>query len=339
MKTATPSHYWTVPAEPAGTQARGPGLPTAPRPVIEVRSHRRLRGPYTGAGAVLRHAVPELMAIDRELVAARAAEIVTMAPELTAIIPAAPQTLTNLASSEERTRFYPAVRTLRLSHGATELLTDWARLAHPGGVVLSFLDLDDADPCDREFVSVLLRRCDPAVLTVIAEAGGPQPGRTAAADDPLGKALARYATQAARNPQPAPDRPGASEPAGWRALTSPSSSSIQTARTRTRRYAGPTRPCPPTTGQAGTPRGRPPWPHSTSQVIGSAPSRITWSTGSTRLAPASRRSPRPARTASDLAATTRRSTWRSAGASWQRERRISSPTGPSPTRRAPACPP
>ena len=70
------------------------------------------------------------------------------------------ETLTNLASSEERTRFYPAVRTLRLSHGATELLMDWARLAHPGGVVLSFLDLDEADPCDREFVSVLLRRCD-----------------------------------------------------------------------------------------------------------------------------------------------------------------------------------
>ena len=166
MKSATSSHFWTVPAEPAGTQARGPGLPTAllptaAGPVIEVRSHRRLRGPYTAAGAILRHAVPELLAIDRELVAARAAAIVTMAPELTALVPLAPKTLTNQASSEERTRFYPAVRTLRLSHGAAELLTDWARLAHPGGVVLSFLDLDDADPCDREFVSVLLRRCDP----------------------------------------------------------------------------------------------------------------------------------------------------------------------------------
>jgi tetratricopeptide (TPR) repeat protein len=213
MKSATSSHFWTVPAASAGTRARGPGLPTAPRPLIEVPSHRRLRGPYTAAGAVLRHAVPELAAIDRELVAARATEIVTMAPELTAIIPVAPQTLTNLASSEERTRFYPAVRTLRLSHGAAELLMDWARLAHPGGVVLSFLDLDDADPCDREFVSVLLRRCDPALLTVIAEVGGPQPEGAASADDPLGQALARYAAQASRNPQPAPDRPDVSEPA------------------------------------------------------------------------------------------------------------------------------
>jgi tetratricopeptide (TPR) repeat protein len=153
------------------------------------------------------------MAIDGELVAARATAIVTMAPELTAVIPVAPQTLTNLASSEERTRFYPAVRTLRLSHGAAELLMDWARLAHPGGVVLSFLDLDDADPCDRELVSVLLRRCDPALLTVIAEVSGPQQESSASADDPLRLALARYATQASGNPQPAPSRPDISEPA------------------------------------------------------------------------------------------------------------------------------
>jgi tetratricopeptide (TPR) repeat protein len=203
MKSATSSHFWTVPADSAGTQARGQRLPAAPRPVIEVRSHRRLRGPYTGAGAVLRHAVPELMAIDRELVAARAAEIVTMAPELAAVIPAAPQTLTNCASTEERTRFYPAVRTLRLSHGAAELLTDWARLAHPGGVVLSFLDLDDADPCDREFVSVLLRRCDPDLITVVAESGS--------ADGPLGEALARYAIQACRPPHSEPVRPAGTD--------------------------------------------------------------------------------------------------------------------------------
>jgi tetratricopeptide (TPR) repeat protein len=146
---------------------------TAPKTTIEVRCNRRLRGPYTGAGAVLRTAVPELLALDRDLVAARATEIVTMAPELTPIIPVAPQTLTNLANRAERTRFYSVARTLRISHGAAELLIDWARLAHPGGVVLSFLDLDDADPCDREFVGVLLRRCDPSLLTVVAQASSP----------------------------------------------------------------------------------------------------------------------------------------------------------------------
>jgi tetratricopeptide (TPR) repeat protein len=162
-----------------------------------------LRGPYTGAGAVLRVAVPELLAIDRELVAARTTEIVAMAPELTAIVPMAPQTLTNLADPAERTRFYPATRTLRLSHGAAELLMDWARLAHPGGVMLSFLDLDDADPSDREFVGVLLRRCDPELVTVAVEA--------ASADDPLGQALAGYSAQACRPPHSEPVRPAGTD--------------------------------------------------------------------------------------------------------------------------------
>ena len=203
MKSSTSFHFWTVPAEPASPQA--PGLPTAPAPTIEVRCHRRLRGPYTGAGEVLRRVVPELLAVDREAVAARAAEIVTMAPELTPMVPLPPQTLTTLASRAERTRFYAIVRTLRLSHGAAELLMDWARLLHPGGVVISFLDLDDADPCDREFVSVLLSRCDPELLSVVAEASS--------ADDPLGQALARYATttQARRPPRSEPVRPAGTD--------------------------------------------------------------------------------------------------------------------------------
>jgi len=116
-----------------------------------------------------------------------------MAPELIPMVPAPPQTLTTLASRVERTRFYPITRMLSLAHGAVELLMDWARLVHPGGVVIAFADLDDADPSDRQFVSVLLRRCDPEQLSVIAEASG--------ADDPLGRALARYARQVVRQPR------------------------------------------------------------------------------------------------------------------------------------------
>jgi tetratricopeptide (TPR) repeat protein len=201
MKSSTSSHFLVAPTAQ---------LPAKLVPTVEVRCHRRLRGPYTGAGAVLRHAVPELLAVDEELVAARATEIVAMAPELTPVIPVAPQTLTNLAVREERTRFYAVTRTLRLSHGATELLLDWARLAHPGGVVLSFRGLDDADPCDREFVSVLLRRCDPELITVVAESGRLPVNP---ADDPLGQALARHATAigACRPPRSEPVRPAGTD--------------------------------------------------------------------------------------------------------------------------------
>lgn len=177
----------------------GPALPPAPPPDIRVNCHRRLRGPYTGANALLRVAVPELLAIDGQLVTARATELVTMAVELAPIIPAPPQTLTNLATRAERTRFYSAARTLRLSHGVTELLIDWAVMARPGGVVIAFYDLDEADPTDREFVSVLLRRCDPKQLTILAHAGAGQ--------DVLGQALDRYAIQVAPLRESPPDWP------------------------------------------------------------------------------------------------------------------------------------
>ena len=198
MTSTTPAHCWALPSTHAAPQGSPEGeLPTAPVPHLEVRCHRRLRGPYTGAGALLRSVVPELLAVDGKLVATRAIEVITMAPELAPIVPAPPQTLTNLASPAERTRFYPTARTLRLSHGAAELLMDWARLLNPGGVVIAFTDLDDADPSDREFVSMLLRRCDPNLLSVVAVADS--------ADDPLGQALARYARQVTRQPQAQPD--------------------------------------------------------------------------------------------------------------------------------------
>jgi tetratricopeptide (TPR) repeat protein len=208
MPSTARSHCWTLPSPVPSARAprrASPGGdgPAAAAPYLEVRCHRRLRGPYTGAGTLLRGMVPELLVADAGLVAARAAEIAAMAPELTPIVPPPPQTLTHLADRAERTRFYPADRALRLSHGAAELLMDWARLLHPDGVVLAFFDLDEADPTDRDFVSVLLRRCDPGLLTVVAEASS--------ADDPLGQALARYARPARRLHQAEPDQPAGTD--------------------------------------------------------------------------------------------------------------------------------
>jgi tetratricopeptide (TPR) repeat protein len=202
MTAARSAHGWAWPAadDQLDRDQTDSGLPAAPAPDIEVRCHRRLRGPYTGTGMLLRRAVPELMAVAPELVAARATEVVTMAPELTPTIPLPPQTLTNLANRAERTRFYSVARTLRLSHGATELLLDWARRCHPDGVVVAFAELDQADPTDREFVSVLVRRCDPAVLTVLAQAG-PESDRE---QDPLPAALATYTRRVSWSPASRP---------------------------------------------------------------------------------------------------------------------------------------
>lgn len=162
------SHWRVVPA----TGADAAGLPAMPTPDITVRCHRRLRGPYSGAGALLReHVVPELLDQATDLIEPRRIEIIALAPELALRVPAPPWTLTEHAEGIERTRYYGAGRTRRLAHGITELLIDWARACHPGGVVVEFRDLGQADPTDLELLGILLRRCDPALLTILVHGG------------------------------------------------------------------------------------------------------------------------------------------------------------------------
>ncbi|MBO1332219.1 tetratricopeptide repeat protein [Streptomyces sp. VRA16 Mangrove soil] len=187
--TTHPARHWWLDAAARTTDGEPP-----PAATLTVRCHRRLRGPFTGAHFLLHQAVPQLVERDSELVAAaRALEVESIAPELMGLVPTPPQTLTNLAVAKERTRFYPATRALRIAHGVAELLMDWARSAHPKGVTLAFRGLDDADPTDRDLVAALLRRCDPAALTVVVDGAG-------AADDLLGKALSAHAHRAPRLP-------------------------------------------------------------------------------------------------------------------------------------------
>jgi tetratricopeptide (TPR) repeat protein len=157
--------------------ARRDGLAYPPPLLADISAHRRLRGPYTAAGMLLRALVPDAVTRQPELVAAHEVELLTVAPELRGLIPAAQETLTSLAVPEERTRFYSRWRTLRIAHGLQEFLHDLLEADGVGTRSLVIEDLDHADPTDLEFVSVLLRRTDPALLTVLA-------GGTAALLDP-----------------------------------------------------------------------------------------------------------------------------------------------------------
>lgn len=200
--TASPSrHQWIGTAPPAdAADAADTPLPV---PALDVWCHRRQRGPFSGGGDLMRQLVPELLERHPHLAKARITEITAVAPELADLGVLAPQTLTNTASHKERTRFYPATRALRIAHGLAELLMDWARAEHPDGLVVAFRDLDHADPTDRDLAAALLRRCDPAVITVIAEAD-------TAGDDLLGRALVAHAerSKAVLAPRPAPEASG-----------------------------------------------------------------------------------------------------------------------------------
>ena len=180
-----PSPHVLVVSPPA---ARAEGEPGVPEPHISVRCHRQLRGPYSGAGALLRDCVvPELLERHAGLVARRAIEVIALVPELADRVASPPWTLTEHAEGLERTRYYAANRTRRLAHGVAELLADWAAACHPGGVAVEFTDLGHADPTDLELIAILLRRLDPARLTVVIA------GDAAASDPVVGPALAACA--------------------------------------------------------------------------------------------------------------------------------------------------
>lgn len=177
-------HVWLVGPRQAGTENVN----------IEVDCHRLLRGPYTGTGTVLRALVPEAYRTEPALVRRHAIEILSIAPELRALLGPAPETLTSLAIAEERTRFYPAARTRRLANGVVDFLQSYARLGGCRGLTLSFTRADEADHTDQEFLAILLRRIPADEVRVIIGTRSENPPAGLAAE------IARYTYRAEANP-------------------------------------------------------------------------------------------------------------------------------------------
>jgi tetratricopeptide (TPR) repeat protein len=179
------------------------------RHLLDLRSHRNLRGPYTAGGELLRRVVPELMSVDPALVKPTSMAIIAIAPDLESDVPIRPQTLTDLAQGEERTRFYPVQRTRNLAFMISELVNEWARACHPEGVTLRFWELPDADPTDLQLFRTLRRRSDPASVEVVdsgvpgRDGGSPDPAQRyvdadGTSDDPAERAAYEALTDADR---------------------------------------------------------------------------------------------------------------------------------------------
>ncbi|HEX4225705.1 MAG TPA: tetratricopeptide repeat protein [Pseudonocardiaceae bacterium] len=162
-------------------------LPASERIDIEVDSHRRLRGPYTGLGNVIRSVALDAFQRWPELVDKYVIEILTVAPELRDTIPATRETLTSIAIPKERTRFYPANRTRRTSHGAVEFLMAYARLAASAPLTIAFRDVDEADHTDQEFLAIAARRARDGSVRFLVHTRGEQ------VSDELADALAEHA--------------------------------------------------------------------------------------------------------------------------------------------------
>ncbi len=141
--------------------------------IATVDAHRRLRGPYTAAGSILRAIVPAILERRPDLVERHDFEILTAAPDLDVLVENRRATLTSSASGDERTRFYADAHTRRVAHGIAELLMSWA--AELGGATIELLRMDEADATDHELLAILQRRADPASLRIVVRpsvAGG-----------------------------------------------------------------------------------------------------------------------------------------------------------------------
>ncbi|MDP9866098.1 MULTISPECIES: tetratricopeptide repeat protein [Streptosporangium] len=170
-----------------------PGDRTDPSALV-VHGHRRSRGPYTVGGAILREVVPEVLERAPAQVAAHDIEIRSVAPDLRDRVAARRQGVDAHIDDDERILVPAPRRTLRLANGVAEFLSACLR----GSRTLVVTDVHEADPTDLELLAVLVRRLDPALLTMVlcsgqapppwfrgrvAGSGGPVPARVSAGPD------------------------------------------------------------------------------------------------------------------------------------------------------------
>jgi tetratricopeptide (TPR) repeat protein len=193
-------HLWVTEPWNGDLAALIAGLDIGVPLTAAIDANRRLRGPYTAAGAIVRQLVPQAQDSAADLVRQRGLEILTVAPELRGVIPSTRDTLTSLAIPKERTRFYSPNRTARLSHGLTEFIRDIAARAGMRRYLV-IANLQDADPTDQEFAAILLRRLDPRQVTLVIGAVVPLDGGLADATS-LAAALERYARRLPVGPRP-----------------------------------------------------------------------------------------------------------------------------------------
>jgi tetratricopeptide (TPR) repeat protein len=176
--------------------------------VFQVDCHRNHRGPYTGAGELVRTIVPEAQELAADLIRRHALTLMSVSPEVADLVPIAADVKRSFRFSREgNSRLF----TLRLAHGLVDFLLEYAARADKAPTSISFENVDAAEALDREFIAVLLRRA-PAESVLVAVAT-----RSDAIDEPLLSALRSHATLVKR----APSEPPVSDPGAFVSALSP----------------------------------------------------------------------------------------------------------------------
>jgi len=159
-----PRHLWITGA----TRAVRSGPLLEQRPDVAVDCHRRRFGPYTGVGSLLRALLPGLGDWAAAAAARHRKEVLAVAPELAGLLGTVQGNLTVTVPELERTRWFPASTTRRQGQGLSDLLRVLPAPDGPGRPLTLALDsVHEADPTDLEFLTLALRRLDPARVRLV----------------------------------------------------------------------------------------------------------------------------------------------------------------------------
>ncbi len=156
MKRPIACHEWLVATCYAGAQTQGAASPVP----FWVDAHRNRRGPFTAAGGLIRAIIDDASSATPELVATHLLTLLSVAPEIDCYVDVPADVRQALMVSREGN---PPSWTRRIANGVTDFILGYFEGERSGRVVV-FTNVDDADPTDQEFISVLLRRADPGNL-------------------------------------------------------------------------------------------------------------------------------------------------------------------------------
>ncbi|MFJ8208472.1 tetratricopeptide repeat protein [Streptomyces sp. NPDC096033] len=202
-------HHWiSAPHRPArATLLAGLDLPPL---LASVDAHRRLRGPYTAAGTLLRLLAPAALERRPELAGRHYIELQESTPELAPLVPPVTHHIEEQSTAGEVSRYPARLHSLRVAHGIVDFLLTALADAERGPRTLVVENVQHADVTDQEFLAAALRRIPPELLTLVLCTG------TAELLDPPGfpslslpDALAAHTTKTAADddavPAPATD--------------------------------------------------------------------------------------------------------------------------------------
>ncbi|MFD8143301.1 tetratricopeptide repeat protein [Streptomyces sp. NPDC059708] len=200
-------HHWISAPHRAARTTLLDGLDLPPL-LAAVDAHRRLRGPYTAAGTLLRLVAPEALERRPALAARHYIELQESTPELAPLVPPVTHHIEEQSTAGEVSRYPARLHSLRVAHGIVDFLLTALADAAAGPRTLVVENVQHADVTDQEFLAAALRRIPPDLLTLVlctgtAELLDPPGFPSLSLPDALAAHTARTAAEAPAAPDPA----------------------------------------------------------------------------------------------------------------------------------------